>query len=292
NLAPSELKKLRNKQRKQRRKAELERQQAAQAQEKREQHNKSRQQTDPDLEQPTLDELIPEKLERVENPLEQAIKFLQPLQDLAANRIETHLMAFEIYIRKGRTLLMLRSIKRAHRLDSNNPDLHTCLVRFLLNINRSSLEGPVGEVVKRQTADIFSDSTAVQLNTEYLKKNENSLPHLLQGARMLYLLDPSAQTRALSLVTNMDQLENVTLKNCIKVLESMQNGDFGYCDSTIAEFIANCRKRFPYATAFRLQETTTTTTTTTITTTTTTTTNTNTNKPTANHQDKENSIKN
>lgn len=65
NLPPSELKKFRNKQRKQRRKAELERQQAAQAQEKREQHNKSRQQTDPDLEQPILDELIPEKLERV-----------------------------------------------------------------------------------------------------------------------------------------------------------------------------------------------------------------------------------
>lgn len=56
---------MRNKQRKQRRKAELERQQAAQAQEKREQHNKSRQQADPDFEQPTLDELIPEKLERV-----------------------------------------------------------------------------------------------------------------------------------------------------------------------------------------------------------------------------------
>nr|XP_050844346.1 N-alpha-acetyltransferase 15, NatA auxiliary subunit isoform X4 [Vespula vulgaris] len=270
NLAPSELKKLRNKQRKQRRKAELERQQAAQAQEKREQHNKSRQQTDPDLEQPTLDELIPEKLERVEDPLEQAIKFLQPLQDLASNRIETHLMAFEIYIRKGRTLLMLRSIKRAHRLDANNPDLHTCLVRFLLNTSRLSLEGAVGEVVKRQTADIFSDSTAVQLNAEYLKKNRNSLPHLLQGARMLYLLDPSAQARALSLVTNTDELENVTLKNCTKVLESMQNGDFGYCDSTIAEFISKCHKLFPYATAFRLQET----------------------KPTANHQDKENSIKN
>lgn len=38
---------------------------------------------------------------QVEDPLEQAIKFLQPLQDLASNRIETHLMAFEIYIRKG-----------------------------------------------------------------------------------------------------------------------------------------------------------------------------------------------
>lgn len=127
NLAPSELKKLRNKQRKQRRKAELEKQQAAHAQEKREQHNKSRQQADPDLEQPTLDELIPEKLERViitvsinsffkliiffffiqqsEDPLEQADKFLQPLQELAADRIETHLMAFEIYFRKGKKVL-------------------------------------------------------------------------------------------------------------------------------------------------------------------------------------------
>ena len=74
NLAPSELKKLRKKQRKQRRKAELEKAQAAQAQEKREQHNKSRQQTDPDLEQPTLDELIPEKLERVSFPFTQCLK--------------------------------------------------------------------------------------------------------------------------------------------------------------------------------------------------------------------------
>lgn len=38
---------------------------------------------------------------QIEDPLEQAIKFLQPLQELASNRIETHLMAFEIYIRKG-----------------------------------------------------------------------------------------------------------------------------------------------------------------------------------------------
>lgn len=39
---------------------------------------------------------------QADDPLEQAIKFLLPLQDLAANQIETHLMAFEIYIRKGK----------------------------------------------------------------------------------------------------------------------------------------------------------------------------------------------
>ncbi|CAK9804652.1 N-alpha-acetyltransferase 15, NatA auxiliary subunit [Anthophora plagiata] len=272
NLAPSELKKLRNKQRKQRRKAELERQQAAQAQEKREQHNKSRQQTDPDLEQPTLDELIPEKLERVEDPLEQAIKFLQPLQELASNRIETHLMAFEIYIRKSRTLLMLKSIKRAHDLDPNNPDLHTCLVRFMLHTSRTPLEGPVGEVVKLQTVGIYSAPTATQLNAEFLKKNRKSLPHLLQGARMLYLLDPSAQSKALSLITGIDDLEGVILQNCTKVLESLRNGDFGHCETTITDYMVKCHKHFPYATAFRPPEPKLT--------------------VTIKHQEKENSIKN
>ncbi|XP_015598705.1 N-alpha-acetyltransferase 15, NatA auxiliary subunit [Cephus cinctus] len=270
NLAPSELKKLRNKQRKQRRKAELERQQAAQAQEKREQHNKSRQQTDPDLEQPTLDELIPEKLERAEDPLEQAIKFLQPLQQLASNRIETHLMAFEIYFRKGRTLLMLQSIKRAHQLDANNPDLHACLVRFLQHTGASQLEGAVAEVVKRQTSGIFSNSDAVQLNANYLKMNNKSLPHLLQGARMLYLLDPSAQAKALSLITNIDGSEGVNLENCTRVLEALRNGDLGQCDSSISSYTAKCEKHFPYATAFRPPEP----------------------KSIVNHQDKENSIKN
>jgi len=33
--------------------------------------------------------------------MEEAVKFLVPLRLLAADRIETHLMAFDIYLRKG-----------------------------------------------------------------------------------------------------------------------------------------------------------------------------------------------
>lgn len=65
NLAPSELKKLRNKQRKARRKAEQESAQAREAQVKRDQHHKSRQQGDVEADAPQLDELIPDKLARV-----------------------------------------------------------------------------------------------------------------------------------------------------------------------------------------------------------------------------------
>ena len=43
-------------------------------------------------------------LKQVENPLEEAIKFLIPLKNLIGHDIETHLLAFEIYFRKGKVL--------------------------------------------------------------------------------------------------------------------------------------------------------------------------------------------
>jgi peptide alpha-N-acetyltransferase len=42
------------------------------------------------------------KYAKVADPLSEALKFLKPLQELAAERIETHLLGFEIYIRKSK----------------------------------------------------------------------------------------------------------------------------------------------------------------------------------------------
>merc|ERR1712001_615909 len=66
-----------------------------------------------ELDAPQKDELVAEKLERPEKPLEEALKFLIPLQNLAHQDIETHFAAFAIYYRKGKPLLMLQSVKRA-----------------------------------------------------------------------------------------------------------------------------------------------------------------------------------
>lgn len=100
-----------------------------------------------------------------DSPLEEAVKFLIPLKNLVRHKIETHLLAFEIYFRKGsylmllfswflleclfvcffffisligsfglfppeKFLLMLQSIKRAVAIDPSNPWLHQCQVRF------------------------------------------------------------------------------------------------------------------------------------------------------------------
>ena len=61
----------------------------------------------------------------MEKPLEEAIKFLKPLQTLASKRIETHNLAFEIYFRKGMwnmmsVLLLLSQFLKRERLFTNS----------------------------------------------------------------------------------------------------------------------------------------------------------------------------
>lgn len=247
------MKKLRNKQRKARRKAEQESAQAAQAQVKREQHNKSRQQTDAEPDAPQLDELIPEKLQRCEDPLEQAARFLRPLQTLAAGRIETHLMAFEIYYRKQRPLLMLQSIKRARRLDADHPRLHACLVRFHRWAAERLRDGELPEAVRRVIERELPLEDASRLNAEYIQRSaKNSLAAAVEGARMLYLLNPARQSDALRLVFDATRSPTVDADHpgCVAALQAMNDGQFGDCQDAIQEYIRICHSRFTRSTAF------------------------------------------
>lgn len=263
NLPTSERKKLLNKQKKAKRK-ELEKASAiAAAQEKREQHNKARQATnnqDGEADTPQQDELIPEKLAKTEEPLEMAVKFLSPLQLLAKNRIETQLMAFEIFYRRQKPLLMLQSVKRAWDLDPKNPLLHTCLIRLSLFIEHmkvsegaSEVHPAVWEVLSAGLAPIMASKKAVELNSAYLADNAGHLPALQCGYKMLYLLDSSKQSECISNVTRLDQtLTGVSLATCTEILESLRSGDFGsVSEETIADYSARCGVRFPLASIFK-----------------------------------------
>lgn len=181
----------------------------------------------------------------------QATKFLTPLQQLNAANIETHLMAFEIAIRKGlfwkskknlvisllrcfagKVLLMLQAIKRAFRIEPENALVHSCLVRFLIFRSRAgALPAAVTQVINSETKSIFQARDARQMNAQYLARHGRSLPARLEGntpllrqqsefsnflsavARMMYLLEPSSQESAISLATALDsELEEVNLK--------------------------------------------------------------------------------
>jgi peptide alpha-N-acetyltransferase len=191
NLSPAELKKLKNKQRKAQKKAELESAEAAKAEKKKEQFNKTRQhqnQDSGDPEAPQLDELIPEKLERPEDPLGKAIDFLKPLQMLSQGLIETHLLAFEIFYRKNKLLIMLMALKRAYSIDSNDARLHGCIIRFirLLNTSLPTLNETLKTVIDREMQNDlkFLQRKPDELNEEYLAANVGSADAFISSAEV------------------------------------------------------------------------------------------------------------
>jgi len=253
-LDPSELKKRKNKAKKAKRKAEQEKAMAEQDKKRKELHNKNKKKNEEELDSPAKDELIPEKLERPDEPLEEAARFLTPLLTLATNNINTHLLAFEIYLRKGKVLLMLRSIKQGLVVDPTNFQLHSCVVRFLHYVaTNKNIPEELKKVVSGSLPPPLKGKSGSELNTGFLAKHTKEFPAMVIGARAMAKIEPKRMEEAVKIATNLDpNLTNRNLETCWGVLESLQQGDFGDLGKNSADkYKEACREVFPIANCFK-----------------------------------------
>ncbi|XP_074155294.1 N-alpha-acetyltransferase 16, NatA auxiliary subunit isoform X2 [Sminthopsis crassicaudata] len=252
NLSAKELKKMLSKQRRAQKKAKLEEERKHAERERQQKNQKKKRDEEEEETNGPKEELVPEKLERVENPLEEAIKFLIPLKTLAADNIDTHLLAFEIYFRKGKFLLMLQSVKRAFAINRNNPWLHECLIKFSSSVsNHSNLPEIVNKVLTQEMQKIFINKDLESFNEEFLKHNATSIQHQLSGAKMMYFLDESRQEKAIAIATRLDEtIKDKNVKTLTKVFEALIDGSFGICNTQYEEYRMACHKLFPFSPAF------------------------------------------
>lgn len=145
NLTPSELKKLKNKQKKMQIKAQQEKEKQQQIEQKKKELSKQKAKEDGgDVEAVNEEELHAEKLERPENALEECNRFLKPLEEFASTYLDTHVLAFEVYARKSKLMLMLRAVRKLKALvdkpetssnapaESTQAKFHYTLCKFLI----------------------------------------------------------------------------------------------------------------------------------------------------------------
>lgn len=175
--------------------------------------------------------MLPEKLERPEDPLGEAVKFLVHLQQFAAKDVNTHIFAFEIYYRKGKPLLMLQSVKRALSISSTDPRVIGCVLRlqhFVQDKKAVSLKAPVAQVLEKATKPIFVYQSAKEGIDQFMQKNDKDLEHIFVGAQLLALLNPSNAEKAIKLTTQLDtSLSGVSIRLCTEILDSLTDGKFG-----------------------------------------------------------------
>ncbi|KAK4590538.1 hypothetical protein RGQ29_020907 [Quercus rubra] len=87
-----------------------------------------------------------EKLLQVEDPLLEATKYLKLLQKNSPNSLETHLLSFELNMRKQKILLAFQALKQLLRLDAEHPDSHRSLIKFFHKVG--SMAAPVTDTEK------------------------------------------------------------------------------------------------------------------------------------------------
>uniref|UniRef100_A0A0D6R3U3 Uncharacterized protein n=1 Tax=Araucaria cunninghamii TaxID=56994 RepID=A0A0D6R3U3_ARACU len=267
NLPPAERKKLRQKQRKAEARAKKEAEEKAKEEEaatmaaaksgkRGSQHTKAV-------------DLDPhgEKLVQVENPLAEATKYLQLLQEHSGHRLETHLLSFELNMRKPKILLALQAVKRQLRVDPEDPDVHRCLIRFFNMVDKLPPPETPAEKLVRGVIEIERPSLGVphgrsllEVNKSFLDRHNDSLVHRVAAAEMLFLLSPERKVEAIEMIEN--SVNNIVprggalggtrewkLKSCVAVHKLLETT---FLDSPAASrWEMRCADIFPFSTYFK-----------------------------------------
>ncbi|KAA3479374.1 N-alpha-acetyltransferase 16, NatA auxiliary subunit [Gossypium australe] len=207
-----------------------------------------------------------EKLLKTEDPLSEATKYLKLLQKNSPDSLETHLLSFEVNMRKQKILLAFQAVKQLLRLDAENPDSHRCLIKFFHKVG--SMPAPVTDAEKlvwsvleaeRPSISQLQEKTLIEANKVFLGKHEDSLMHRVAVAEMLFTLDPTDKPEAVKLIEDSSNKVVPTngalgpvmewkLKDCIVVHKLL---DKVLIDQDAAlRWKVRCAEYFPYSTYF------------------------------------------
>jgi peptide alpha-N-acetyltransferase len=262
-LPPAQRKKLRQKQKKAEARAKRE------AEEKQEDEAVTSNSSKSGTKQPARPvDLDPrgEKLVQIEDPLAEASKYLKLLQNNSSGSLETHLLSFELNMRKQKVLLAFQAVKQLIKLDENSPDSHRCLIKFFHKINSLPTPGTDSEkliwnVLEAERPDIrqLHGKSLIEVNRSFLESHSGSLMHRAAAAEMMYLLEPAKKMEAVKLIedsTNNTASGNNVLgpvkewhiQNCIDVHKLLETV-FGDIDAA-NRWKARCAEYFPYSTYF------------------------------------------
>ncbi|KAH7547325.1 hypothetical protein FEM48_Zijuj01G0297800 [Ziziphus jujuba var. spinosa] len=207
-----------------------------------------------------------EKLLQIEDPLSETTKYLKLLQKNSPDSMETHLLSFEVNMRRQKILLAFQAVKQLLRLNAEHPDSHRCLIKFFHKVD--SMAAPVTDAEKliwsvleaeRPTISQLNEKSLIEANKIYLEKHQDSLMHRAAAAEMLYALQPDKKPEAVKLIeestnnpvpTNgaLGPVREWKLKDCITVHKLL--------GTVLVDHVASlrwkerCAEYFPYSTYF------------------------------------------
>ncbi|EMD00702.1 hypothetical protein BAUCODRAFT_29060 [Baudoinia panamericana UAMH 10762] len=189
-----------------------------------------------------------------EKPLEEAMKYLQPLLELSGGHVDGQIAGFEVYFRRKKYLPALRCLLAAQRIDPEHPKSHEQSLK--LRHALGNLSEPLPEKAKQVTDSEFlskqpKDQSIEAVNEEYLAKHKDSASHIHAAVRVRQVLQPeSADAKARSVEDLVQSLrcENIMLRQAEDGLAVLL--ELGVEVEAREKYVQAARERWPEATVF------------------------------------------
>ncbi|WWD02421.1 hypothetical protein V865_000460 [Kwoniella europaea PYCC6329] len=131
------------------------------------------------------------QLLKSETPIDDALKLWKPLERLAAERVETWLSGYEIFIRKKIYLAALKSLKSSQSISPSNPKLQYQILHFHQTTSTSSEDIPqsIKSVIENELASLLTTSPD-EFSTSLVDKAETP-EEIYYAAKGLSVISPS-----------------------------------------------------------------------------------------------------
>lgn len=191
-----------------------------------------------------------------ENPLEHAMKFLSPMLELSPQNLDSQLLGFEVYLRRGKFLPAVKCLLAAREID---PQCHKCHEQELrLQHALASLSEPLPPKVKEVVDATFTSkqpsTPLAERNEQYLAAHKESAGAVLAVVRARKTLDPEGKEKGKSL----EELKRLTTLASAGLEEGKEGlvavGELGANEEEREAFLKAARQRWTEATVFQQQQ--------------------------------------
>jgi len=239
-LTGKELTKAKNKWKKAQRKKQVEEEQKKANREKEIAQKKK-------LGQPVDEDPFGEALEKIENPLDEAAKFVSSLEKWCSDRLETHLLSFEVFFAKKKYLRALRALVKSAAQHSSHHQVHYNLIKLAL-VNVDDIDESIRSVFTEQLKTLTKGLSPDELNAEY-GKNNSSVLSLVAVARADLLIHPDKKGELKDKICVVDkQATRQDLETILSIVSRT------YGPEEVSAFQEAASKQFPLASAFKKTE--------------------------------------
>ncbi|RPA78796.1 N-terminal acetyltransferase catalytic subunit [Ascobolus immersus RN42] len=195
-----------------------------------------------------------EELVHTTTPLEDALKFLNPLVEFNPEFVEVQAIAFEVQIRRKKYALALKALVAGHKLAPNDGRVHEQLIRFRKIVDSLPSEPtdaePLSDVLIAEfNALLPKDTNVVEYNQQYLEKEATNFINLRYGLQAKFFLNPEKKDEAAAELVKAVDLEECDIKEAVEGLKVLR--EWKASDEVLNKYKEAGRGRWPQATAFQ-----------------------------------------